>query len=301
MKPIILVSKCLTFDKCRYSAQIIPDKFVEMLKPYVEFIPVCPEVGIGLPVPRKQLTLYTDQLIEHKTNRNLTKEMNEFSEKFLSKIKNLDACIFMSKSPTCSIYSAKVFDEKHLKSSHINGSGLFARKVIKKFPNTPKEERGRLKNYSIRNGFLTRIFLLKNFKERKSLEEFQRKNKFLLMSFDRDLMKKMGQLVTQKKDSEYEELLYKLLQQEQKESQMVDVLIHIYGFFKEKVSDKEKKYILDLIQEYKKGKAPKSEILGILKDWAIRFDDRYILDQTIFEPFPKELELITDSGKGRDI
>lgn len=170
-----------------------------------------------------------------------------------------------------------------------------------KFPNIPKEERGRLENYSIRDGFLTRMFLLKNFKERKSLEEFQRKNKFLLMSFSRELMKKMGKLVSQKKDSQYEELLYELLKKEQTESLMVDVLVHIYGFFKDKVSDKEKKYILGLIDDYKKGKIPKSEILGLLKDWALRFDDKYILDQTIFQPFPKELELITDSGKGKDI
>lgn len=301
MKPILLVSKCLTFYPCRFSGEVIPDKVVELLKPFIKFIPVCPEMEIGLSIPRKQLSLFSDSLIEHDTNRNLTDDMIVFSDSFLSGVNDLDGFISMCRSPCCSLYSAKVYDKNNVKGNFVNGAGLFARKVIKKFPNIPKEERGRIENYRIREDFLTKVFLLRNFKDRVSLEDFHRRNKFLLMSFSRDLMKRMGRLVSENNEKEYEKSFYKILTYDRNISSMVDVFTHIYGFFKDKVSVDEKKFILDLIEDYRKEKAPYSEVLGILKDWAIRFNDDYILSQTIFEPFPKELELITDSGKGRKI
>jgi uncharacterized protein YbbK (DUF523 family) len=42
-KPNVVISKCITFEPVRYNAQIISSAFVEKLKPFVNFVPVCPE------------------------------------------------------------------------------------------------------------------------------------------------------------------------------------------------------------------------------------------------------------------
>ena len=51
-KPIVVLSECLEFEACRYNGQVIPDSFVKQIEPYVNFMPVCPEIEIGLGVPR---------------------------------------------------------------------------------------------------------------------------------------------------------------------------------------------------------------------------------------------------------
>jgi len=299
MKPTILISKCLGFDACRYDGQKIPNGIVDMLKEYVEFIPICPEMGIGLSTPRKPLSLILNNLIERDSEKDFTKKMNDFSISFLSKIDDLDGALFMSRSPSCSIYSAKIHEPNI--ERHTNGAGLFAKKVKEKFPNIPMEEKGRINNYDIRENFLTKVFLLKNFKERVSLEDFHKKNKFLLMSFSREIMKELGQINSKNNNEAYKQKLYELLKKDQTINLITDALIHIYGFFKDKINQKEKEFFSKIIKEYQKEKAPKSEILTLLKDWAIRFNDEYILNQTIFNPYPEELNIITDSGKGRDL
>jgi len=299
MKPTILISKCLGFAACRYDGQKIPNSIVDSLKNYVNFITVCPEMGMGLPTPRKPLSLILNNLIERSSERDFTKKMNDFSISFLSKINDLDGALFMARSPSCSIYSAKIHESDI--ERHTNGAGLFAKKVKEKFPNIPMEEKGRINNYNIRENFLTKVFMLKNFKERVSLEDFHKKNKFLLMSFSREIMKELGRLASKNEEKEYEKELYKIIKKEQTINLMTDVLIHIYGFFKNKISNEEKEFFSNIIKEYREERAPKSEILTLLKDWAIRFKDEYILNQTIFMPYPEELNIITDSGKGRDL
>ncbi|MEM0368849.1 MAG: DUF523 domain-containing protein, partial [Desulfurococcaceae archaeon] len=59
-RPIILISECLGVKPVRYDGNIIYDNFIEMLKKYVDIYPVCPEVGIGLGVPRNPLILYEE-------------------------------------------------------------------------------------------------------------------------------------------------------------------------------------------------------------------------------------------------
>ena len=56
-KPVVVVSKCITFEPVRWNGQIIASEFVEKIKPYVNFIPVCPEVEVGLGVPRNPVRI----------------------------------------------------------------------------------------------------------------------------------------------------------------------------------------------------------------------------------------------------
>jgi len=56
-KPIVVISKCIEFEPVRWNAQIVSDDFVRIMKKYTNFLPVCPEVEIGLGVPRETLRI----------------------------------------------------------------------------------------------------------------------------------------------------------------------------------------------------------------------------------------------------
>ena len=97
----------------------------------------------------------------------------------------------------------------------------------------------------------------------------------------------------------YEKTLYELFMRTPRYTSNVNVCEHIFGYFKTKLKNKKRSF-LDLIQKYKEKKSPLSSILAILKSWALRFDEKYLLRQTYFEPYPEALVEISDSGKGRD-
>jgi len=110
-KPKVVLSRCLGFEKCRWNGETIPDSFIEQLKPFVDFLTVCPEVKIGLGVPRKPIRLVRegDEVILYQpaTERRYTSEMVEFTEEFLSSLEDVDGFILKFRSPTLTGSSSK--------------------------------------------------------------------------------------------------------------------------------------------------------------------------------------------------
>ena len=112
-RPIIGISKCLEFDMCRYDGSRINNNFVRNMKNYVDFVQVCPEVGIGLGTPRKPIRLVkidgVKNLYQPSSEKNLTEEMHNFTKKFVSSVDNLDGFIFKRDSPTCGISNVRLY------------------------------------------------------------------------------------------------------------------------------------------------------------------------------------------------
>jgi uncharacterized protein YbbK (DUF523 family) len=162
-KPIIVVSKCLGFDHCRYNGLIINDDFVEKLKAYVEFKPVCPEVEIGLGIPREPIRVVDIggdiRLIQPDTGRDLTETMQDFANSFLDSVGTVDGFILKSRSPSCGIKDVKIYSGTKNDSMVLEKSGgFFGKAVIEKFPYLAIEDEGRLKNFRIREHFLTKLY-----------------------------------------------------------------------------------------------------------------------------------------------
>ena len=138
-KPIIVVSKCLGFEPCRYNGGMEPNSFIEILGDYVDFIKVCPEQGCGLPTPRDSLKIVENDdgynVVQNKTNMIFTKELKEFTSKFLSELGEVDGFILKSKSPTCGIKDAKIYPKIEKCCFTKKGNGVFSDEVIKKYPN----------------------------------------------------------------------------------------------------------------------------------------------------------------------
>ena len=302
-KPKILISKCLEFDSCRYDGQIIHNKFIQKLKNHVDFITICPEVEIGLGTPRDPINLIHEKnkkiLYQSSTNKDLTNEMMNFTNNYLKKIKKIDGIILKSKSPSCGIKTTKIFSNKKLNKSIKNGSGLFSYYLIKKFPNIPIIEDMELNEISLRNQFYSSIFILCDFRNIitiKQLYDFHEKHKLQMMSRNQLDLKKMGKVAANHENktlkqtlNDYFDLLLKILKKKPTNGSHVNTQMHAFGYYKNHLSKKDKLEFLNLLDNYKKNNEPITNILNVFNNWNMKFENEYLLNQSYFMPYPKEL------------
>ena len=191
-KPKLIISKCLNSEKCRYDGQGYDDKVISLLREYIDIETVCPESAIGLSTPRDPIRIekHNDEykLVQLNSNTDYTSQMNEFPEEFLSGIDDIDGFILKSKSPSCGIKDVKIYPKGQKCSIRKNGTGIFSTKVLEKHSNIPIENEGRLRNYNIRDEFLTKIFTINNLKSENNILDFHSKNYLLLKSYCKDVV-----------------------------------------------------------------------------------------------------------------
>ena len=156
-RPIVVISRCIDFDSCRYNGQVIRASLREKLEPLVELRPICPELEIGLGVPRDPVNLVRAggevRMIQPSTGRDLTAAMRSFSDRFLDSLEAVDGFILKSRSPSCAVGDARISDDG-------KGAGLFANRVLERFPQTAVEDEARLQDEAVRRGFLDKVFAL---------------------------------------------------------------------------------------------------------------------------------------------
>lgn len=315
VKPVVVVSKCLEFDSCRYNGAMIPDPLVEKLKGHVDFLPVCPEVAIGLGVPRKPIRIVADGkercLVQPARDLDLTDKMTRFVRDYLDDLGTVDGFILKSRSPTCGINNVKVYRGE--KKRPLIDHGFFGGEVSRRFSGLAVEDEGRLKNFTIREHFLAKLFLLARFRKVKEsldinqLIKFHTYNKFLLMAQNQSRLKMLGNIVANHKHvpieevlDNYEHHLHLAFERPPKFSANINVLEHMYSGISENLSKSERDFFHECVDEYRDERVPLSTLNHLLHSWAIRFDDEYLLGQSFLMPYPKDLVSITDSGKGRD-
>ena len=302
IKPKIIISKCLEHDACRFDGQLINNKYIKKLKKFIEFSTVCPEVEIGMGIPRKPIRIIHDNnktiLKQSDTGIDWSKKMNNFSQKYISEIDDIDGFILKSASPSCGINSTKIFQKKH-PAPIGKGNGLFADQIIKNFPNHPKEEEKRLNNAILREHFFTSIFTIADFRSVNNFEtlyQYHAKHKYLFMSYNQTLMRKMGKIAANDdnlkieavKNNYYQCLLILFLKKSRYKSN-INTHMHVMGYFKKFLSSPEKKLFLENLELYRDKKLPISGINNMLHSWIVRFDNEYLLNQSFFNPFPNEL------------
>ncbi|MBS3787209.1 DUF1722 domain-containing protein [Candidatus Bipolaricaulota bacterium] len=319
VKPKVLVSKCIGFDSCRFNGGIISSEVVDTLQEQVKFVPVCPEVEIGLGVPRKALRLVKKdgepRLIQTETREDYTEEMKHYAEGLFSKIGEIDGAILKNRSPSCGTTDVKAYADLDKSGVIEKAPGIFGGAVKDRYPFKPIENEGRLRNFRIREDFYTSLFAIARFRQRvegkgsiSELTDFQARHKFILMAYDQDKMRKLGRMAANPDEKEiekiiqdYRELLSKVLSENPSPGSHVNVLQHAYGYFSDELENREKSLFDDYIEDYRKGKVPLSSIISMIRSWIARFDRDYLEEQRYFDPYPRELMDISDSGKGRDL
>ncbi len=270
-KPRLFISNCLGFESCRYDGGIIRSEFVERLTKHIDIVRTCPEMRIGLGSPRdamRQVKRPGDDLRLLSTLKgiDLTDQMRSFTSDYIETLKQteLDGFILKAKSPTCGVNHIKIYkDFGKAPVLTAKGRGFFGGAISDSFSDLPVETEMRLTNYDIRNRFYTAIFTLARFREinqqpsMKALVEFHANNKYLFMSHHQDTLKRMGQIVANSQHLPVDEVfnLYKtelrdILSKEPSQKRRINVLTHIYGYFKHKVSVKEKEFYFEVLNDY---------------------------------------------------
>jgi uncharacterized protein YbgA (DUF1722 family)/uncharacterized protein YbbK (DUF523 family) len=315
VRPKVIVSKCLGFEHCRYNGEIIAAPFVQSLRSFVDFRQICPEVEIGLSVPRDPLRLVAvdgeTRLVQPKTGRDFSVRMREFASAYLNSVVDADGFILKNRSPSCGIADVKVYAGAQKSGQLVKAAGLFGGVVVDRFGEIAVEDEGRLRSFRLREHFLTKLFALARFRIAReagdigSLVEFHSQNKLLLMSYNQRLQKKLGRIVANSQKAElpalftaYQSDLFLALSHAPRCTSNVNVLFHALGYFSSDLSSGEKAHFLDFIEAYRTGQLPLSVGISLIRSWSIRFGQEYLLNQTFFAPYPRELVEVADSGKG---
>lgn len=315
-RPKIVVSKCLGFAACRWNGVAIDDDFVDLLKKYVDFIPVCAEFEIGLGVPREPVRVVRTKgefkLVQPSTGLDCTEKMEAFAGKYMNGLSDIDGFLLKSRSPSCGIKDVKLYGSAEKGAAIGKATGFFAIEAMRAFPLTAFEDEARLNDYRIREHYLRTIFAFAAFRDMKAqktmsaLVKFHSENKLLIMSQGQTHLKMLGKIVAnheklgiEKVLDAYCQVFFKAFMNPAKFSSNINVLMHALGYFSKELGSKEKKYFLETLERYRDGRVPLSVPLEIIRSFVVRFNEPYLSSQTFFEPYPEKLMLVTDSGKGR--
>jgi uncharacterized protein YbgA (DUF1722 family) len=245
-------------------------------------------------------------LIQPSTGSDYTIEMLDFADSFLKSVKGLDGFILKNKSPSCGVKAVKVYPPGGKARPKTDGVGLFADAVFRCFPQIPVEDEGRLRNFHLRENFLTRIYTLADYRENVEngdfgdILDYHQKNKLLFLSYSQIYSRKLGRLVSNSSKipledliPKYREIMMEMMLIDPLPPANVNVLMHAFGHFSKDLNHQEKSFFLESLEKYRQGRIPLLVIQNLLKSWIIRFNNRYLADQTFFEPYPEELMEIT--------
>jgi uncharacterized protein YbgA (DUF1722 family)/uncharacterized protein YbbK (DUF523 family) len=317
-KPTVVMSLCLELEPVRYNAQVIPFQFMRELEPSVEYIPICPEVEIGLGVPRDPIRIVDlgegPRLVQPSSETDVSKAMRRFSERFFGALPEVDGFILKSRSPSCGIKDVKVYSGLEKSGPVGKSAGFFGGAVLERYPGLAVEDEGRLTNFRIREHFLTRIFTNARFREVKgegsirALVRFHSENKHLLLAYDQQAMRKLGRIAANPDQepvsnvvSAYEATLARATAKMPNLGANINVLQHAFGYVSDQLSQAERELFLETLARYRSRRIPLSAVTQLLRAWIVRFEVDYLADQTYFQPFPDELVSMSDSGKGREV
>ncbi len=308
------ISACLLGQEVRFDGGHKRDQFLtEVLGPHVEWVPICPEVEMGLGTPRETLRLVRVdgnqalRMITTRTGVDHTDGMNRWASRRLEALAREapDLCGYVLKkdSPSCGLERVKTFGSRG--APERNGRGLFATALIARFPALPVEEEGRLADPRCRENFIERVFAYCRLKDlfkpgwtHAQLVQFHTAHKMALLAHSTENCEALGRLVangqqTPKRQlrTAYERLFMTTLAMPSTRRRHVNVLMHMLGHLKKKLDAASKRELLDSIGEYRKGTAPLIVPLTLLRHHARVHAIEYLLGQSYMEPQPRELML----------
>ncbi|NOT28723.1 MAG: DUF1722 domain-containing protein [Acidobacteria bacterium] len=304
------ISACLLGQPVRFDGGHKRDPFlVESLGPFVEWVPVCPEVESGMDAPRESMRLVQEgreiRLRTNRTGEDKTDTLLSYATRRVGTLADDDLCGFVLKkdSPTCGLERVKVYGTGDVATR--SGRGLFADAIATRFPLLPLEEEGRLNDPRLRENFVERIFAYRRlralFAPRWTMGDvvvFHTAHKLTLMAHTPQAYQRLGRLVGLGKSTPRREF------QERYSSEFMtalatmatprrhtNVLQHMLGYFKKSLDQESRAELLALIQEYAAGRVPLVVPLTLFGHHIRRCGVPYLADQVYMRPHPVELML----------
>jgi len=304
------VSACLLGEEVRFDGGHKRDSFLTgALAPFVRFVPVCPEVDIGLGTPRETLHLIRSdlgtRLVTTKTRVDHTDAMERYAHGKVAELEGMDLSAYVLKraSPSCGMERVREYDANGVPAR--TGVGVFARILMERLPLLPVEEEGRLNDAALRENFVERIFayhgLRALFREgwtAGDLVRFHSREKLLLLAHDPESYRALGKLVAdagradrETLRAEYASRFMAAFGRLATRGRHVNVLQHMFGYFSDALSDAERRSVLGTIEDYQQGHVPLVVPVTLVRHYVKLHGVEYLEGQRYLEPHPKELML----------
>ncbi|AMO56702.1 hypothetical protein GZ77_03030 [Endozoicomonas montiporae] len=304
------ISACLMGQKVRYNGDHKKSSYcTNLLSQYFDFVTVCPEVGIGMSIPRKPIRLVGD--IHHYRVKgtddptlDVTDQLYDYGKQKATELDTISGYILMQKSPSCGMERVKVY--------HENGSplgrsepGMFAKALMETRPLLPVEEEGRLHDPVLRENFINRVVAYHHWHQDvlqdlsyKKIGDFHARYKYQLMAHDQKEYAELGQLVAKGKNipmeqmaADYFEQFMTLMKKKANRKSNTNVLLHILGYLKKSITSADKQQLLKQIESYRSGYIPLIVPLTVLKHFVDVYGSEYIQNQYYLEPHPEAMGL----------
>jgi len=304
------ISSCLLGNPVRYDGGHKLDHFLtDTLGRHVDWVPVCPEVECGLPVPREAMHLVGDpgapRLVTIRSGVDHTVRMRKWAKKKVAELEQAELCgfVFKSRSPSSGMRGVKIYTEAGMPNA--TGSGLFAKAFMDTLPLIPMEDEGRMHDPGLRENFIERIFVYRRWQAYLSddgtvggLVAFHTEHKYLILAHSQKHYSALGKMVAGAKKMQKKELhagylvmLMEGLQLLATPKKNTNVLQHMAGYFKDALSADEKKELLEVITSYREGLVPLIVPVTLLRHYVRKYEERYLARQYYLNPHPLELML----------
>jgi uncharacterized protein YbgA (DUF1722 family)/uncharacterized protein YbbK (DUF523 family) len=307
------VSACLLGEEVRYNGGHKRDRFLtDVLGPYVEWVPVCPEVEIGLGTPRPAIRLVQiggeTRLVAPDSGADHTAAMREYSERRVAELAALDLAGYVLKkdSPSCGMERVKLYpgDGDGAVPSR-DGQGVFATALLRLLPALPVEEEGRLNDPTLRESFVARIFAYDRFRREERAgwtraARFHERHKFLLMARNQAGMRRLGRLLGEAGRGvpaadlarDYLSGMTAVLRRPATRRGHTNVLQHLAGFVSDGLDRADREELTQTIESYRRGLLPLVVPITLLRHHVRRQEVAYLQDQVYLDPHPYELMLL---------
>jgi len=304
------ISSCLLGEEVRYNGgHKLSRLCVNTLVDFFEYQPVCPEVGIGLGIPRKPIHLIGDPEAPRAVNAidesiDVTDQLKDFAKQTIPSLNKICGYIFIKGSPSCGLFRVKVYNKGN-PSAVDSSRGIYAQAITDTMPLLPVEEAGRLTDPVLRENFIARVFayhrwqnLLEQGLSASSILDFHVAYKYSLMANDPQTYARLGQLLADAGKYDPDELgkkyfteLMQALTKKATRKSSTNVLTHLQGYLKKQLTSKEKEKLIEVIEQYRKGIVPLIVPVTLLQHHFNVHPNEYISKQAFFDPYPQELSL----------
>lgn len=304
------ISSCLLGESVRFDGGHKHLRLcTDSLSRFFEFVAECPEVGIGMGIPRKPIRLVGNveapqAVAVHDYSLNYTEKLTAFGQQKANEHSDLCGYIFMKNSPSCGLFRVKVYQENGYPAAE-TGRGLYADALKKAHPLMPMEESGRLNDPLLRENFITRVFayydwqqLVRSGLTHHKLISFHSRYKYSLMAHSPKHYAELGRMLADAGKHEIETLaehyfteLMTVLSKIASRKTHTNVLMHLQGYLKKKLSSAEKQELADIIHRYRTAELPLIVPITLLKHHFNNHPDDYIAKQAYLKPYPDALSL----------
>ena len=303
-RPRVGVSSCLLGEEVRFNGGHKRYRFLtDDLDRYVDWVPYCPEMEIGLGTPREAIRLTADGRL---VNRGGTAD-HTAAMAALPLPADLDGYVFKAKSPSCGIRAIPRYRDDGqrttARAARDRARGLYASRVLSAFPLLAVEDEGRLNDPGLREAFVERIFAAARLRSflagpwsAGDLVAFHARHKLQLLAHDPARYRSAGRVVAaagtaprEQSALAYRDVFLAAMAVTATRGRHANALQHAYSRIGRELDRPRRHDLVARIEAYRRGEEPLSVPIALLAHYALGLP--WLAEQTYLRPFPSDLRL----------